>query len=102
MANQKAPLAPLARQALARQQGPNRGQPQPHAESLGDQFALNLARPQPEVDPVLPRILLIDPAKDLSFLLRRQVPGAAGRGAGRERLESMATPTRCRELRERP
>jgi len=76
-------FGPVARQALARQQRPNRGQAQPHAESLGDQFALNLARRQPEVDPVLPRILPIDPAKHLSFFPRRQGPWrpVAGRAA---------------------
>ncbi len=87
----------LRRQALSRQQGPNRGQAQPHAESLCDQFAHNLARPQTEVEPVLPRILPIDPAKHLPLLPRGQGPWAAGRGACRERVESVATPARRRE-----
>jgi len=87
----------LRRQALSCQQGTNRGQAQPRAESLRDQFAHDLARPQAKVEPVLPWILSIDPAKHLSFLPRSQGPWAAGRGAGRERVESAATPARRRE-----
>ena len=87
----------LRRQALSCQQGTNRGQAQPRAESLRDQFAHELARPQTKLEPVLPRIFPIDPAKHLSFLPRGQSPWAAGRGARRERVESVATPTRRRE-----
>jgi len=87
----------LRRQALSRQHRPNRGQAQPHAESLGDQFAHNLTRPQAEVEPVLPRIFPIDPVKHLPLLSRGQGPWAAGRGACRECVESVATPACRRE-----
>ena len=50
----------LRRQAFSRQQGPNRGQAQSHAESLRDQFAHNLARPQATIKPVWPRRLSSD------------------------------------------
>ena len=87
----------LRRQALSRQQRPNRGQAQPHAESLRHQFAHDLTRPQTKLEPVLPRILPIDPVKHLPLLSRGQGPRAAGRGTCRERVESVPTPACRRE-----
>ena len=87
----------LRRQALSRQQRTNRGQTQPHAESLRHPFAHDLTRPQTNLEPVLPRMFPLDPAKHLSFLPRGQGPWAAGRGARRARVESVATPTCRRE-----
>lgn len=71
-------------QTLSRQQRADRGQTQSHSESRVHSFTHDLARPPAEAEPVLPRILPIDPATPLPFLLRGQGPRAARRLARRE------------------
>ena len=87
----------LRRQASSRHHCCNRGQAHPHAESLGDQFAHNLTRPQAKVEPVWPGILPSDPVKHLPLLSRGQGPWAAGRGACCTCVKPVATPAHCRE-----
>src|SRR5262245_39353965 len=63
-----------------------------HAETLHDEIVRDPARPEAKVEPVLHRVLAVDPTKHPMFLSRCQ---AARPSAGRFRrqcLETVATP----------
>lgn len=84
----------LGRQSSPRQQRPYRRQAQRHAKTLRDQLPHGLARPQPEVESILPRVLAVHPPEHLLLLRRGQRSPPPRRLLQPQRALALAAPAR--------